>query len=72
MNVPTFPNPYSQGFTSIGLPAAIGVIGILAAILIPAGSKVRSRTPMSESVAQLRRIGIAFSLSAQEQGREGR
>ena len=53
------------GFTLIELLVVIAVIGVLAAILIPAIGAVRGKAKLTESVANARSIGQATALYAQ-------
>lgn len=54
--------PRKSAFTLIELLTVIAVIGVLAAILIPAIGKVRHSANSSKSVSNLREIGKAVSL----------
>jgi general secretion pathway protein G len=54
------------GFTLIELLTVIAIIAVLAAILIPAVSKVRSKANMTKSVSNLRQLGAAGLLRANE------
>lgn len=54
--------PTQAAFTLIELLAVIAVIGILAAILIPAISKVREKAKISNSVSNLRQIGTNVAM----------
>jgi general secretion pathway protein G len=53
-------------FTLFELLAVISIVSILAAILIPITAKVRSSARASSCVSNLRQIGAAFHLYAQE------
>ncbi len=53
-------------FTLIELLTVIAIIGILAAIIIPTVGKVRSTARRSQCASNLRQIGMAFLLYAQE------
>lgn len=55
-----------SAFTLIELLTVIGVIGVLAAILIPAISKVREKANAAEAVNNIRQIGAAALLYANE------
>jgi prepilin-type N-terminal cleavage/methylation domain-containing protein/prepilin-type processing-associated H-X9-DG protein len=55
-----------QAFTLIELLTVIAVIGVLAAILIPAVSKVRHRAQTTEAISNLRQIGAAALLYAND------
>ena len=50
----------SQGFTLIELLMVIAVIAILAALLLPAIDRARSRSKRTKCVGQLNQIGVAF------------
>ncbi|MBC2600237.1 type II secretion system protein [Puniceicoccus vermicola] len=54
------------GFSLIELLAVIAIVGILAAILIPAISSVRKRASSAASVTNLRSVGVAMHLYMQE------
>lgn len=55
-----------RAFTLIELLTVIAIIGVLAAILIPAVGKVRQSANMSKSVSNLRQIGSGLNLVALE------
>jgi prepilin-type N-terminal cleavage/methylation domain-containing protein len=55
-----------RGFTLIELLVVIAIIGILAAILIPAIGSVRERAKVTQSTSNLRQIGAAMNLYANE------
>lgn len=56
----------SSAFTLIELLTVIAVIGILAAILIPAVSKVRERAQATEAISNVRQIAAAALLYSNE------
>lgn len=67
MNTPC--NPASaarRGFTLIELLTVIAIIGILAAILIPTIGAVRQKARAANCASNLRQIGMAFNLYANE------
>lgn len=55
-----------SGFTLIELLVVIAVIGILAAILVPAIAKVRESGRIARSTSNLRQIGVSIQLYAQD------
>lgn len=64
------PKKPRTAFTLIELLAALAVIAILAAILIPAVSRVRDRAAGAKSVSNLRQIGTAMQMFANDNGGE--
>ena len=54
------------GFTLIELLVVIAIIAILAALLFPAMGKVREKADDSKGVSNLRQLGIAINLYANE------
>ncbi|AKC82008.1 hypothetical protein IMCC26134_03040 [Verrucomicrobia bacterium IMCC26134] len=56
----------SSGFTLIELLTVIAIIGILAAIIIPTVGKVRATANAAKCKSQMREIGMATQLYAQD------
>jgi prepilin-type N-terminal cleavage/methylation domain-containing protein len=57
-----------RAFTLIELLTVIAIIGILAAILVPTVGKARDQSRRASAVSQLRQIGLALPLYANERG----
>ena len=63
---PVAARPFDPAFTLIELLTVIAVVGILAAILLPVVGKVRQSALRSDCVSNLRQIGNAVALYAQD------
>jgi len=61
-------NEPQSAFTLIELLTVIAVIGILAAILIPAIGKVREKANFAKDASNLRQLGVANQLYIQDNG----
>src|SRR5690554_5802671 len=57
-----------SGFTLIELLTVIAIIAVLAAILIPAISQVRMNAMDAKGASNIRQVGIAYLLAAQNNG----
>jgi len=58
-----------RGFTSIELLAVIAIIAILAALLLPALSRVKSRARSTTCETHLRQIGLGLQMYVNEYNR---
>ena len=56
------------GFTLIEVVMVVAVIMVLAAILVPIGTRVRAAAQSASCVSQLRQIGVGLQLYMTEQG----
>jgi len=62
----SFSTPAKRGFTLIELLVVLAIIGILASLLMPAMSKAKSKAYNTVCVNQLRQLGVATRLYADE------
>ncbi|MBC2602560.1 type II secretion system protein [Puniceicoccus vermicola] len=60
--------PLPRGFTLIELLTVIAVLGILTAILLPVFGKMRESADHAKNINNLRQLGSAFHLYAQDNG----
>lgn len=63
---PPFPSSKREGFTLIELLTVIAIIGVLAAILMPVLSGIKSRASSAQCASQIRQIGTAFQMYLQD------
>ncbi len=62
------PNTRCRAFTLVELLVAVGVIGILAALLFPVVNKARSQARKTTCLSNLRQVGLALNLYEQDWG----
>jgi type II secretory pathway pseudopilin PulG len=66
VGTPRIHHPHHRAFTITELCIAVGIIAILLALLFPALVKARSAQRSTACIANLRQIGTAFQLYAQD------
>lgn len=59
-----------RGFTLVELLIAVTIIGVLASLLLPAITGTRRTGPQTQCMGNLRQLGMAFDLYAQDYERE--
>nr|WP_269539025.1 prepilin-type N-terminal cleavage/methylation domain-containing protein [Cerasicoccus sp. TK19100] len=62
----SLPHQSRRGFTLIELLTVIAIVGVLAAILIPVLSGVKTRASSAQCSSQIRQIGAAFQMYLQD------
>ena len=66
IRIPSHPVRPSIAFTLIELLVVIGIIGILASMLMPSFSRAKGKANDTKCISNLRQIGIALSIYADE------
>lgn len=63
-----FVSAHQTGFTLIEVLVVIGIVAVMAAVAIPAGISIKESSLQSNCAGNLRNLGVAFHLYAQENG----